>query len=218
MSTYLTLGTHESLGFEVHFEDLASFSDIFQTIIANSLPAHTIESWLHRLNPWLKIWIFKLVKWDLSMYDKLNHTLAAKLRVKYKVLYRFFKVATNLFLSASPIAWQWWEIWVLRLLVPDLVLKRIWQYLHTALKPSSASTKFCSKYSQTLDLLTRVWVEWESSELSDVFADMLRKQAKQQATWVTTTYKKEGSNQSSRFKLCNQCDLLHLLFIGYPIH
>jgi hypothetical protein len=29
MSTYLTLGTRDSLGFEVHFEDLASFFDIF---------------------------------------------------------------------------------------------------------------------------------------------------------------------------------------------
>jgi hypothetical protein len=44
-------------------------------------------------------------------------------------------------------------------------------YLHTALKPSSVSTKFGSKYSHTLDLLTRVGVE--SSELSEVFVEVL---------------------------------------------
>jgi hypothetical protein len=42
--------------------------------------------------------------------------------------------------------------------------------LHTALKPSSVSTKFGSKYSHTLDLLTRVGVE--SSELSEVFVEV----------------------------------------------
>jgi hypothetical protein len=62
-------------------------------------------------------------------------------------------------------------MWVLRLLVPDFVLNWSRQYLHTALKPSSVSTKFGSKYSHTLDLLTRVGVE--SSELSEVFVEVL---------------------------------------------
>jgi hypothetical protein len=62
-------------------------------------------------------------------------------------------------------------MWVLRLLVPDFVLKWSRQYLNKALNPSSVSTKFGSKYSHTLDLLIRVGVE--SSELSEVFVEVL---------------------------------------------
>ena len=83
----------------------------------------------------------------------------------------------NTFLEASSMAGQYSEIWVLKLLVPDLVLKWSPQYLHTAFKLSSTATRFGSKYCHTFDL--RFGCDWDERdkswvpELSEVCADMV---------------------------------------------
>uniref|UniRef100_A0A0A9CTQ1 Uncharacterized protein n=1 Tax=Arundo donax TaxID=35708 RepID=A0A0A9CTQ1_ARUDO len=83
-STCRMLCRHENSDYVVQLEVLLHFPKHLKAIVSNCLMTLDSESWLHRINPRLAIWVFKLSKGNLSMNAKFSHLVAADLWVKCK--------------------------------------------------------------------------------------------------------------------------------------